>query len=253
MGAGGRRLTLQGADLAAHLAHQVAQALEVLGRGGQPALGALAPATVLQDARRLLDDGPPVLGTGVEHGVELTLADDHVLLASHARVAQQLLDVEQAAGRAVDGVLALARAEERAGDGDLGQVDRQLARRVVDGQRHLGPPQLGPRRGPGEDDVLHLGRAQRARPLGAQHPGHGVDHVGLAAPVGPDDHGDARLELQNGRVREGLEPLHGERLQEHRGDPTGCLPRGGDSPAPTPVAAARPGSVRRRTSTVPPT
>ena len=203
-----------------------------------------------EHAGRLLDDGPPVLGTGVEHGVELALADDHVLLAAHARVAQQLLDVEQPARRPVDGVLAVARAEERAGDGDLGQVDRQLARRVVDGQRHLGPAQLGPRRGPGEDDVLHLGRAQRARPLGAEHPGHGVDHVGLAAPVGPDDHGDARLELQHGRVREGLEPLHAERLQEHRGDPTGCLRGGGDSPARGPTL--RPGSARRRRSSARP-
>ena len=116
MRAGGRGLALEGADLAAHLAHQVAQALEVLRRGGQPALGPLASPTVLQHPGRLLDDGPAVLGTGVEHGVELALADDHVLLAADTRVAQQLLDVEQPAGGAVDGVLAVARAEERPGD-----------------------------------------------------------------------------------------------------------------------------------------
>ena len=169
--AGRRRLPLEGPDLAPHLAHQVTQALEVLGRAGQPALGPLAAAPVLQDAGRLLDDGPPVLGPGVQHGVELALADDHVLLAADARVAQQLLDVEQPARGAVDGVLAVTGAEERPGDGDLGQVDGELARRVVDGERHLGPAQLGPRGGPGEDDVLHLGRAQRARALGAEHPG----------------------------------------------------------------------------------
>ena len=237
--AGGRGLALEGADLAPHLAHQVAQALEVLGRGGQAALGPLAAPAVLEHPGRLLDDGPAVLGAGVEHGVELALADDHVLLAAHARVAQQLLDVEQPAGRPVDGVLAVARAEQRPGDGDLGQVDGQLARGVVDGERHLGPAQLGTRRGPGEDDVLHLGRAQRAGPLGAEHPGHGVDDVGLAAPVGADDHRDPGLELQHGRVGEGLEALHAERLQEHRGDPTGCL-RG--------CVGLKPGSARRRRS-----
>ena len=56
---------------------------------------------------------------------------------------EQLLDVEQPAGRAVDGVLAVARAEQRPGDGDLGQVDGQLARRVVDGERDLGPARAG--------------------------------------------------------------------------------------------------------------
>ena len=221
--AGRRRLPLQRSDLAPHLAHQVAQALEVLGRAGQPALGPLPPAPVLQHAGCLLNDGPPVLGPGVQHGVELALADDHVLLAPHARVAQQLLDVEQPAGRPVDGVLAVARAEERPGDGDLGQVDGQLARRVVDGERDLGPAQLRARGRPGENDVLHFRRAQRAGALGAEHPGHGVDHVGLPAPVGAHDHGDPGLEFEHRRVGEGLETLHAERLQEHRGDPTGAL------------------------------
>ena len=135
-------LALEGPDLPPDLAHQVAQALEVLGRGGEPALGALAAPPVLEHAGRLLDDGPAVLGTGVEDGVELALADDHVLLTPHARVGEQLLDVEQAAGRTVDGVLAVARAEQRAGDGDLGQVDRQLARRVVDGEGNFGATEL---------------------------------------------------------------------------------------------------------------
>ena len=93
------RLPLERPDLAPHLAHQVAQALQVLGRPGQPALGPLAAAPVLQHPGRLLDDGPAVLGPGVEHGVELALADDHVLLAAHARVARAAPGC-RAAGRA---------------------------------------------------------------------------------------------------------------------------------------------------------
>ena len=132
-GCGG--LALEGADLAAHLADQVAQAFEVLGRAGQAALGPLTAPPVLQHPGRLLDDGPAVLGAGIQHRVELALPDDHVLLTPDARVREQLLHVEQAAGSAVDGVLAVARAEEGAGDGHLGQVDRELPRGVVDGQR----------------------------------------------------------------------------------------------------------------------
>jgi hypothetical protein len=151
-----RGLTLQGPDLAAHLPDEVSEALEVLRRRGQPALGPLASAPVLEHTRRLLDDGPAVLGPGVEDGVELTLPDDHVLLAAHARIGEQLLNIEQPAGRAVDGVLAVARAEQGARDGHLGQVDGQLARRVVDGEGDLGAPELRTRRRAGEDDVLHF-------------------------------------------------------------------------------------------------
>ena len=62
-------------------------------------------------------------------------------------------------------------------------------------------PERRPLRGPGEDDVLHLGRAHRARPLGAEHPGHGVDDVGLAAAVRADHDRDPGLELEGGRRR----------------------------------------------------
>ena len=88
---------------------------------------------------RFFDDRPPVLGPRVEHGVELTLADDDVLLATDARVGEQLLDVEQAARRAVDHVLGVAGAEERPGDRHLGELDRQQPGGVVDRERHLGP------------------------------------------------------------------------------------------------------------------
>ena len=226
MGARRRGLALEGPDLAPDLSDQVAESLEVLRRRRQPALGPLPAAAVLEHAGGLLDDGAAVLGPGVEDGVELALADDHVLLAAHARVAEQFLDVEQPAGCAVDGVLAVARAEQGPCDGDLGQVDGELARRVVDGEGDLGAAELGARRGAREDDVLHFGGAQRARPLGPQDPGHRVDDVGLAAPVGADDDGDPRFELQHRRVGEGLEALHAERLEEHRGDP--IEPEGAD-------------------------
>ena len=53
-------------------------------------------------------------------------------------------------------------------------------------------------------------RAHRAGALGAEHPGHGVDDVGLAAAVGTDHHGDPGLEFEHGRVGEGLETLERE-------------------------------------------
>ena len=88
-------------------------------------------------------------------------------------------------GAPVDRVLAVPRAEERPGDGHLGHVRRELAGGVVDGERR---PRHGRGRPGGrahEDDVLHLRRIGRSGPLGAEHPGHGVDDVRFAAPVGP--------------------------------------------------------------------
>ena len=95
----------------------------------QPALGPLAPLAELQDPGGFLDDAAAVFGPGVEHRVELALPDDHVLLAADAGVGEQLLDVEQPAGRAVDLVLGVTGAEQRAGDRDLGELDREQARR----------------------------------------------------------------------------------------------------------------------------
>ncbi len=155
-----RRLALERPDLAPHLANQVPQPLEVLGRGDQASFGPLPTTPVLENPCGLLDDRPAVLGTGVEHRVELALADDHVLLAAHTRVTQELLDVEQPTWGPVDGVLAVTGTKERPRDRHLGEVDGQLRRGVVDGQRDLGPPQRGPRGGAGEDDVLHLGGAK---------------------------------------------------------------------------------------------
>ncbi len=210
-------LALKGPELAASLAQQIGQAHEVALGGGQAALGLLLAAPELEHAGGLLDDGPSLLGPSLEHSFELALAHDDVLGPAHAGVAQQLLDVEQAARDLVDGVLAGAVAEQDASDGDLGEVDREHPRAVVDGQADLGAAQRWTSGGAGEDDVVHLVRAQGARTLGAEHPGDGVDHVRLAAAVGADDHGDAGLEVEGRGVGEGLEAFEGEALEVHAG------------------------------------
>jgi hypothetical protein len=72
-------------------------------------------------------------GRALSTAVDLALADDHVLLAADAGVAEQLLHVEQAAGHAVDRVLAVTGAEQQCGViGDLGELDRQQTGGVVD-------------------------------------------------------------------------------------------------------------------------
>ena len=109
MPAGRFGLLFEGAQLTSHLSLKILQPDQAgLGRF-QATLGALLAPTELEDARRLLDHQAALLGPRVEDGVEVSLRDDHVLLAPDAGVGEQLLDVEQAARHPVDGVLRLAR------------------------------------------------------------------------------------------------------------------------------------------------
>jgi hypothetical protein len=170
---------------------------------------------VLEYAGGLLDERAPVLRLGVEYGVELALPDDDVHLPADTGVGEQLLDVEQAAGVAVDLVLTLARPVHAPCDRHLGVLDRQGAVVVVDRQGDLGAPQRGPAGRTGEDDVFHLAAAQRLGPLLTEDPRDRVDHVGLAGTVGTDHAGDPRLQLQRRSRGEGLEALHCQALEMH--------------------------------------
>src|SRR2546422_2931507 len=141
-----------------------------------------------------------------------------------------------AAGRAIDRVFGLARAEVAPAHEDLarrGELRREpvggslalpvgLAAREVrllplEEERHLGHaerPVLGVA---GEDDVLHRLAAQMARALLAQHPADRVDDVRLAAAVRSDDGGHARRQLEDGPLHERLEAVQLDLLDPHPG------------------------------------
>ena len=219
--AGGVGLAFERPQLAPDLAQEIGEAQEVaLGRL-EPAFGLLLALAELQDPGGFFDDRPPVLGPRVQHRVELALPDDHVLLAADAGVGEEVLDIEQPARNAVDEVLRLTGAEEHPRDRHLGELDRQQPRGVVDRERDLGPAERRPIGGSGEDDVVHLGAAQRPGALGAEHPRDRIHDVRLARPVGADDDTHPGFELECGLVREGLEALQRQRLQEQEGPLSG--------------------------------
>jgi hypothetical protein len=87
-------LTLEGAELATNLSLKVLQAEQTLLARLEPTLCALATTAELEDAGRLLDHHASILRARLEHGIELALAHDDVLLATDSGVGKKLLDVE---------------------------------------------------------------------------------------------------------------------------------------------------------------
>ena len=215
MAAGCFGLTLERTQLTANLAQQVLHAQQAGFGGIETALGLLFAPAVLQDAGGLFDDRAAIFGAGVEHCVDLTLAHDHMLLATNASVAEQLLHIEQAARNAVDGVFAFAGAEQRAANGDFGELDGQQPSGVVERENDLGATKSWPLRSTRKDDVVHLLAAHSTGRLCPENPGNGVDNVGFARAVRTDHNRDARFELHHGGIGERLEAFEGQCFKEH--------------------------------------
>ena len=148
---------------------------------------------VLDDAGGLLKDLPAILGLLRKDFVDAPLSDQGIAVLADAGIPEEVDDVAQAAGGAVDLVLALAAAVDAPRDGDLGEVDRQRLVRIVEHERHLAEREAAALLGAVEDDVLHFRAAQRLGALLAEHPSDGVGDVRLAAAVRADDAGDAAV------------------------------------------------------------
>jgi hypothetical protein len=125
------------------------------------------------------------------------------------------LNVEEAAGDVVDGVLAVAAAEQRPADRHLGELDREDPRRVVDRKRDFRAAGAGLFRRAGEDDVLHLAAAQRLRALFTEDPRDRVYEVGFPGAVRADDDADAGSELEHGPLGERLETPDLKGFEKH--------------------------------------
>ncbi len=150
-----------------------------------------------------------------QHVVHHRALDHGVGVAAHAGVEEQVANVAQAARGLVEEVLRDAGAEHAARDRDLGELGRQDAAVVLEGEVDLGEVQRLTGRAPIEDHVLHRVAAQLLGALFAHHPADGVGDVGLAAAVRADDPGDPVAEQQLGLVDERLESLQFDLIEEH--------------------------------------
>ena len=133
-----------------------------------------------------------LFGLGFDDARDHALLDHGVALGADAGTEKEVGNVAPAHLLAVDPVAGITLTGEHALDGDFAvlapgtggtafavvehQLDRRAAGRLAGG-------------GTVEDHVLHRLAAQLFGGRFAQHPAHGVDHVGLAAAVG-SAHGD---------------------------------------------------------------
>ena len=204
-----RRLGLlaQRLDLQLQLIDLIVDAQEVFLRAGELALRLLLAVAVARDAGRFLKDLAALVALAGDDLGDAALPDDRVPVTAEAGVHEQLVDVAQAAGLAVDIIFALAAAVIAAGDHDLGVLSVEDAGAVVKDERHLRKAHGAALFRAAEDDVLHLAAAQRFRALLAHDPQNGVRYVRLAAPVRADNCRDLLVKIQARLVREGLEAL----------------------------------------------
>ena len=221
------RLPGQVIELLAHLFAQVVEPVQVLAGVADPVLGLAAALLVLGDAGGLLQVHPQLLGAGIDDLADHALLDDRVAARAQAGAQEQIGDVTAAAAGAVEVVVTLAVAADRALDRDL--VERGVLAGdgvvgVVKDQLHHGLRDRLARRRAGEDHVGQRVTAQAAGGALAHHPAHGVDDVRLAAAVRTDHAGHIGRQVQRGGIDKGLEAGQLDGGQAHAA--VGCL--GGD-------------------------
>ncbi len=233
-GVGGERLVAAGlGDLAPEGIHPALLFGEHVGNAEQVGLGVfefaqrlLFLALEFGDAGGFLEHRAAFLRLGREDLVDLALRHDRVGGAADAGIHEHVVDVLEAAKRAVDPVFRAAVAEHPAGDRHFVEIHLQRFLAIGHGQRDLGHAERLAFFGAVEDDVGHFAAAQGFGGGFAEHPADGIHHVGFAAAVGSDDAGHAFGEFEHGLVRKGLEAVDFQSFEIHSDRRLGFRPRG---------------------------
>ena len=124
-------------------------------------------------------------------------------------------NIAQPALIAVDVILDLARPIRAPRDLDFGEIDRQPAVAIVEGDRDFGQAQRFALLVAGENDVFHFARAQALLLCSPSTQRNASTRFDLPEPFGPDDRGNAAAELQRRRLGERFESERFDLLELH--------------------------------------
>jgi len=152
---------------------------------------------------------------GGKNLVDLALRHDRVSGPADAGVHQQVVDVLQAAERAIDPILRAPVAENPAGESDFVEIHFERAFAIRHRQRDLRHAERFALFRAVENDVRHFASAEGLGGGFAEHPADRIDHVGLAAAVRADDAGHALGEFKQGFIGERLEAVDFESFKIH--------------------------------------
>ena len=201
-------LALQAVELGLELRCDVLETGEVLFRRAELELGLVAARVQAGDAGGLFENEAAGLRLGIDDLGDLALAHQRRRARAGRDIGEEQLHVAGAHVLAVDAVGRARLAFDAARDLQrvvLIVLGRRAAVVVLHGDhdfRHVAGRALG---GAGEDDVVHARGAHRLVGALAHDPAQGFQKIGLAAAIGADHAGEARLDQQIGRFHEGFE------------------------------------------------
>ena len=184
----------------------------------EPQFGLMAAGMQAGDAGGLFQHAAALLGLGLDDLADAALMHERRRAGAGGGVGEQNLHVARAHLAPVDAIAGTGFALDAAGDLQrilVVEGGRRRARRIVDGDRHLGIVARRAAVGAGKDHVVH-GRGAHGFVRGfAHHPAQRFDQVRLAAAVRPDHAGQARLDLEIGRFDERLEAEQAQSCELH--------------------------------------
>ena len=158
----------------------VLEAVEIGLRCAQPQLRLVTARVQAGNARRFLQQMPPLGRLGADELADLALADQGRGTGTAGRVGKQDLHVSGAHVAAVDAIVGARAALDAARDFELGMLvigGRRVALGVVEHQRHLGQVARRALGGAGKNDVVHLAAANLLGGGLAHDPAQRLDQV----------------------------------------------------------------------------
>ena len=171
-----------------------------------------------RNARGFLEDQPARLRLGRNDLADLPLPHHRGRTGSGGGVGEQQLHVARARLAAIDAIGRAGFALDPAGDLDrleIVECGRGQAIGIVEYEADFRDVARRTFAGPGEDHVVHAGATHVLVGALAHHPAHGLDEIRLAAAVGPDNAGEARLDLELGGLAKALESGQSQPLEFH--------------------------------------
>ena len=198
-------LALKGANLPLHLLDDIGDTEKVRLGVLQLAERLLLLRLVLRDAGSLFEDGASVFRAAVEQLRRAPLLHDGVGAPADAGVHEEIVDVLEPAGGAVDQILRLAVTKDAAGDADFVPLDPQFLLALREGHGYLGHVVGLACVGSVENDICHLSATQSLGRLFSEHPANGIQDIRLAASVRADNCRDTSMKAQGCLGGKGLE------------------------------------------------